>query len=154
LILKTLAVKNTYSIAPCQAPAGLGMDTAQRRIFIGCSNNKMMAIVNADTGTVRTTLPIGEDTDGSAFDPATGFAFASCRVGVLSIIHEDSPDKFSVVANVKSAPGAQTMALDPTTHYVYVVTADFGPAPAPTAQMPHPSHTILPGTFKLLVFGP
>jgi DNA-binding beta-propeller fold protein YncE len=151
--LKTLTLKHTYSIAPCQAPAGIGMDTAHRRIFIGCADNKMMVIVDADTGKVIATPEIGEDTDGTAFDPATGLAFASCRVGVLSIIQEDSPDKFTVIANVKSQAGAQTMALNPKTHIVYTVTADYGPPPEPTPQNPHPRNSILPGTFKLLVFG-
>jgi DNA-binding beta-propeller fold protein YncE len=150
---KTLTVKHTYSLAPCEAPAGIAMDTAHRRIFSGCADNKMIAITNADTGKVIATPPIGENTDASAFDAATGLAFASCREGVLTIIHEDSSDKFSVVANVKTEYGAQTMALDPKTHNVYTVTADFGPAPAPTAEEPHPKPAALQGTFRLLVFG-
>lgn len=151
---KTLTVKHTYSLAPCEAPSGIAMDTAHRRIFSGCGDNKMIAITNADTGKVIATLPIGENTDASAFDAATGLAFASCREGVITVIHEDSPDKFSVVANVKTEYGAQTMALDPKTHNIYTVTADFGPAPAPTTEEPHPKPAAKADTFRLLVFAP
>jgi hypothetical protein len=80
-------------------------------------------------------------------------AFASCREGVLTIIHEDSPDKYTNVANVKTEFGARTMALDPKTHHVFVVTADLKPAPAPTADNPHPRPQPVPGTFRILEYG-
>jgi len=150
---KTLIVSHRYPMAGCKGPSGIAMDTATRRIFSGCSDSNVMAITNADTGKQIAALPIGEDTDASAFDPATGFAFASCKEGVVTIIHEDSPDKFSVVGNVKTEYGAQTMALDPKTHNVYTVTADFGPAPAPTAEEPHPDPAAKADTFRLLVLG-
>ena len=128
------------------------MDRKNRRLFVGC-DNKMMAVVNADSGKIVATLPIGEGVDATAFDDETGFAFASCGEGVLTVVHEDSPDKFSVAENVKTQQGARTMALDPKTHNVYTVTANFGPPPAPTADNPHPRRPILPDTFVVLVLG-
>jgi hypothetical protein len=113
-----------------------------------------MAIVNADTGKVIATPTIAQDTDASRFDPETRLAFASCENGVLTIIHEDSADKFSVVANVKTQDGARTMELDPKTHHVFVVTADMGKAPPPTKEEPDPDRPIIPGTFVILELAP
>jgi DNA-binding beta-propeller fold protein YncE len=151
---KTLTVKHTYPLAGCKGPSGIGMDTATRRIFVGCSDSNVMAIVNADTGKEIATPPIAKDTDASRFDPETRLAFASCENGLLTIIHEDSADKFSVVANVKTQDGARTMELDPKTHHIFVVTADMGPAPPPTKEEPDPDRPIIPGTFVILELAP
>jgi len=147
-----LEVKSRWPLAPCQEPSGLAMDRKNRRLFSGC-DNKLMAVVDADSGKVITTLPIGEGVDATAFDEETGLAFASCGEGVLTVVHEESPNKFSVVENVKTQEGARTLALDPKTHNVFVVTAKFGPPPAPTPEQPHPRHTILPDSFVVLVVG-
>jgi YVTN family beta-propeller protein len=149
---KDLKVKSRWPLAPCQEPSGLALDAKNRRLFAGC-DNKMMAVVNADTGKVITTLPIGGGVDANAFDPETGFAFASCGEGVLTVAHEDSPDKFSIVQNVPTQKGARTMALDPKTHNVFLVTAKFGTPPAPTTDQPHPRPPILPESFVVLVVG-
>ncbi len=145
-----LAVKAIWPLAPCEEPSGLSIDRKNRRLFVGC-DNKMMAVVNADTGKVLTTLPIGEGVDATRFDDGTGLAFASCGEGVLTVVKEESPDKFSVVQNVPTQPGARTMALDSKTHDVYVVTAKFGPPPPATADNPHPRRSILPDSFVVLV---
>jgi DNA-binding beta-propeller fold protein YncE len=145
-----LAVKSTWPLAPCTEPSGLAMDKKSRRLFVGC-DNKMMAVVNADSGKVLATPAIGEGVDATAFDAETGLAFASCGEGVLSVIHEDTPDKFSMVENVPTQTGARTMALDSKTHNVYVVTAKFGPPPAATADNPHPRRSIVPDSFVVLV---
>jgi len=146
-----LAVKSTWPLTPCESPSGLSMDRKNRRLFVGCEN-KMMAVVNADTGKVLATPAIGEGVDATAFDDETGLAFASCgHDGVLTVVHEDSPDKFSVAENVSTQPGARTLALDSKTHNVFVVTAKFGPPPAPTADNPHPRRSILPDSFVVLV---
>ncbi|HVS87070.1 MAG TPA: hypothetical protein VHF01_02485 [Candidatus Acidoferrum sp.] len=150
---KAMTVKHTYPLAGCEAPSGIAMDTAHRRVFSGCSDSKKLAVTNADTGKVVAAPEIGEDTDASGFDPGTGLAFASCREGVLSIIHEDSPDKYTNVANVKTEYGARTMAVDTKTHHVFLVTADFKPAAAPTADNPHPRPQAVPGTFRILEYG-
>ena len=110
-----------------------------------------MVVVNADTGQVVTTLPTGAGTDAAGFDPETGYAFSSNGEGTLTVIHEDSPDKFSVVENVATQARARTMALDTKTHQVYLVTAEFGTAPAPTAQQPRPRPPMVPGSFTLLI---
>lgn len=147
-----LEVKARWPLAPCEEPSGLAIDRKNRRLFAGC-DNKVMAVVDADNGRVIATPPIGEGVDANGFDPDTGLAFASCGEGVLTVVKEESPNKFTVVENVQTQPGARTMALDEKTHNVVVVTAKFGPPPAPTADNPHPRRTILPDTFVVLVYG-
>jgi YVTN family beta-propeller protein len=147
-----LEVKSRWPLAPCEEPTGLSIDRKNRRLFAGC-DNKMMAVVDADSGKVIATPAIGEGVDATAFDPGTGLAFASCGEGVLTVVREESPSKFSVLETVKTQEGARTLALDDKTHQVYVVTAKFGPPPAPTADQPHPRHSILPDTFVVLVLG-
>ena len=145
-----LAVENHWSIAPGEEPSGLAIDRKHRRLFSVCSN-KLMVVVNADTGKVVTTLPIGTGPDAAGFDPGTDFVFSSNGEGTLTVIHEDSPDKFTVVENVTTQVRARTMTLDFKTHQVYLVTAEFGTAPAATAQQPRPRPPMLPGSFTLLV---
>jgi len=147
-----LEVKSRWPLAPCEEPSGLSIDRENRRLFAGC-DNKMMAVVDADSGKVLATPAIGDGVDATAFDPGTGLAFASCGEGVLTVVREESPNKFSVAENVKTQDGARTLALDDKTHQVFVVTAKFGPPPAPTADQPHPRHSILPDTFVVLVLG-
>ena len=144
-----LVVENRWKIAPGDEPSGLAIDRKHRRLFSVCSN-KLMVVVNADTGAVVTTLPIGQGTDAAGFDPETGFAFSSNGEGTLTVVHEDSPDKFSVVDTVPTQPRARTMAVDLKTHQVFTVSAEFGPAPAPTAQQQRPRPPMLPGTFTLI----
>src|SRR5271167_32131 len=148
-----LTVTARWSLAPCQEPSGLAIDAANHRLFAGC-DNKMIAVVNADTGKVIATPAIGDGVDANAFDPATGFVFSSNgESGTLTVIHEDSPDKFSVVENVPTQKSARTMTLDPKTHEVYTVAAEFGPRPAPSADNAHPRPPILPNSFVVLVYG-
>jgi YVTN family beta-propeller protein len=148
------ALKETHrwKIAGCESPSGLAMDKKNRRLFAGCDNKKM-AVMNADTGAVIATLPIGDGVDANAFDPETMLAFSSNGEGSLTVVHEDSPDKFTVAETVPTAKGARTMALDPETHKVYVVTAKFGPPPAPTAATPHPWPSVVPNTFEVIELG-
>ncbi len=144
-----LEVKSKWSLAPCESPSGLSMDRKNRRLFVGC-DNKMMAVVDADSGKVLATPAIGDGVDATAFDDETGLAFASCGEGVLTVVREESPEKFSVAENVPTQAGARTLALDSKTHNIYVVTAKFGPTPAATPENPHP-HNIVPDTFVVLV---
>jgi len=147
-----LEVKAKWPLAPCEEPTGLSMDRKNRRLFVGC-HNKMMAVVDADSGKVLATPAIGEGVDATAFDPETGLAFASCGEGVLTVVKEESPDKFTVAENVPTKRGARTLALDAKTHNVFVVTADFGPPPEPTADNPQPRPAMLPDSFVVLVVG-
>jgi len=119
-----LTVLHRWPLAPCTEPSGLAMDTQTRRLFVGC-DNKMMAVVNADTGKIITTLPSGEGTDASGFDPETKFAFTSNGDGTLTVVHEDSADKFSVVENVVTKKSARTMTVDLNTHNIFLPAADF-----------------------------
>ena len=145
----TLQVTARWPIAPGQEPTGLAMDQKNRRLFAVCGN-KLMVVVNADTGKVITSLPIGSGADAAAFDPGLSFAFASCGDGTLTIVHEDSPDQFSVVQTLATRRGARTMALDTRSHRIYLPTAQFGPTPAPTAENPRPRPQMIPGTFTIL----
>ncbi len=149
---KKAVVIKSWPLTPCEEPSGLAMDQKHRRLFAGCGN-KMMAIVNADTGKVVTTMPIGEGVDANGFDPETQLAFSSNgRDGNLTVVHEDSPDKFSVVENATTQKFARTMALDTTNHDVYEVTAEIEEAP-PAKEGERPRRTMKPGTFTLLVVG-
>lgn len=145
-----MKITQRWPLAPGQSPSGLAMDTANRILFSGC-HDKMMAIVNADTGKVIASPAIGQGVDATRFDPGTGYAFASNGDGTLTVIHEDSPTQFTVVDNVQTERGARTMALDPTTHEVFLVTAQFEPMPANAP--PHTRRKMVPGTFHVLVFG-
>ncbi|MBZ5609778.1 MAG: YncE family protein [Acidobacteriia bacterium] len=147
---KTLTVAHTWPLEPCDGPSGMAMDTKTRRIFSGCE--KMMSVLDADSGKVVTTMPICTGVDATAFDPGTGYIFHSCGDGTLSVIHEDSAAKFTKVEDVKTQRGARTMALDPTTHNVYLSIAEYGaPQAPPGGGRARPS--IVPGSFGLLEFG-
>jgi len=147
-----LEVKAKWPLAPCEEPSGLSIDRKNRRLFVGCGN-KMMAVVDADSGKVLATPAIGDGVDATTFDAETGLAFASCGAdGVLTVVREESPGKFTA-ENVPTQKGARTLALDAKTHNVFVVTAQFGPRPAPTADNPHPRPAILPDSFVVLVVG-
>jgi len=145
-------LKATWSVKPCEEPSGMAIDARSHRLFIGCSN-KLMAVINADTGKVVTTLPIGQGSDAIGFDPGTNLAFSSNGDGTLTIVHEDSPDTYTVVDNASTQAGARTLAVDSGTHNVYLVTAAFNitPTPVPSGQ---PRRTMIPGSFTLLVMSP
>ena len=147
-----LEVKAKWPLAPCTEPSGLAIDRKNRRLYVGC-DNKMMAVVDADSGKVLATPAIGDGVDATAFDADTGLAFASCgQDGVLTVVKEDSPGKFSA-ENIPTKKGARTLALDAKTHNVFVVSADFGPRPAANADNPRPRPPMLPDSFVVLVAG-
>ena len=149
---QNLKVTAQWPLAPCQEPSGLAIDVAHRRLFAGC-DNQMMAVVDADSGKVIATPTIGAGVDADAFDPGTGFAFASNgQSATLTVVHEDAPDKYSVVENVTTQRGARTMALDLKSHEVYLVTADFAPAPPAANENPRPRMMAVPGTFLVLIY--
>ena len=150
---RSLKVTRHWSIAPCQSPSGLAIDRQNHRLFSGCRNS-LMGVSDAQAGRLVTTVPIGRGVDACRFDAGSRLAFASNGDGTLTVIHEDAPDKYTVVANVTTKPGARTMELDEATHRLYTVSADFGPAPAPTPERPRTRPPVLPGTFALLVLEP
>jgi DNA-binding beta-propeller fold protein YncE len=147
-----MEVKANWPLAPCTEPSGLSIDRKKRRLFVGC-DNKMMAVVDADSGKVLATPAIGDGVDATTFDAETGLAFASCGGdGVLTVVKEESPGKFTV-ENVPTQKGARTLALDAKTHNVFVVTAQFGARPDPTTDNPHPRPPMVPDSFVVLVVG-
>jgi YVTN family beta-propeller protein len=147
----TMKIIHRWPLAPGTSPSGLAIDREHHILFSGC-RNKYMVIMNADSGKVIATEPIGGGVDATRFDPGTGYAFASNGMsGNLTVVHEDSPTKFHVVENVPTELGARTMALDPTTHTVFVVTAKLERIPN---LKPHTRpFRMVPGTFHLLIYG-
>lgn len=139
---------NAWPLAPCHEPSALAFDIEHHRLFAGC-DDKVMAVVDSDSGRVITTVPIGDGVDAGAFNPKTQEVFMSCGEGVLTVMHEDTPDKYTVRQNVPTVKGARTMALDKDNDIVYLVTAQ-REATAPAGQRP----AIVPGTFELIVVKP
>ncbi|MGH7939475.1 MAG: YncE family protein [Limisphaerales bacterium] len=149
----THTVVTNWPIAPGESASGMAMDVKNHRLFIGCHNG-MMVMMDSRDGRVVATVPIGEGVDADAFDPRTKLAFASCGDGTTTIAHEDSPDKLTVVQKLQTERGARTMALDPKTHNIYLVTADFeAPTHPPRAGERRHRPRIVPGTLRVLVYG-
>ena len=142
---QALQVLHRWPLSPCTEPSGLSMDLKNRRLFAGC-DNKMMAVVDADTGKVIATPAIGAGVDATAYDPGTGYALASNGEGTLTVVKQDGPDKYSVMENVPTKTGARTMGLDLKTHQVVLPTADMIP-PKEGERRP----TMKPGTFVLVI---
>lgn len=137
-----LVVKSRWKLAGCEEPTGLAIDRKNRRLFAGCGGNKKMAIVDADSGKVIAMPDIGDGCDATAFDAEQKLAFASAGDGTITVIREDSPDKFSVAETAKTQERARTMALDPKTHNLFTVTAKV-----------LPERKVEPDTFVVLVVG-
>ncbi len=149
----TLKVTATWPLEGCEEPSGLALDAAHHRLFSVCSNN-VMEIVDSKSGHIVSHVPIGSGVDAAAFDNSAQLAFASGGDGTLTVVKEESPNKFSVVETVKTKSGARTMTLDERTHRLYLATAQRGAAPAPTTEQPHPRPAIVPDTFEVLVLEP
>src|SRR6267143_2854138 len=134
---RTLKIKARWPVAPAGAPVAITMDRKNRVLFIGCRNPRMLVVMDADTGKIiGDAFPIGDRVDANIYDPETGLLASATREGTLHIFHLDSPAKLSVVETVKTEFGAKTMGLDSKTHNLYLTTADFRPAAAPTDKQP------------------
>jgi DNA-binding beta-propeller fold protein YncE len=149
----TLKIKSRWPLAPAGAPTALAMDVQHHRLFSAGRNPQMMVVLDSDSGKVLQSFPISAGVDAAAYDAETGMVFVSTRDGIVHVFHEDSPDKFSEAETIKTEFGAKTMGLDTKTHNLFLDTADFGPAPAPTADRPHPNRAPIQGTFHVLVYG-
>src|SRR5215468_12576123 len=152
---KTATVSRRWSTEPCKQPVSMAIDTGHHRLFSGCRSG-LLAVSDYQSGKTITTLQIGMGVDGAGYHPTTADVFATNADGTLTVIHQDSPDKYTVVENVTTPMGSRNMGLDPKTHRIYVAAATFAPPPAPAAGAPRgrggrPS--VVPGTFKLLVIG-
>jgi DNA-binding beta-propeller fold protein YncE len=149
---RNLQVKSHWPIAPAGAPAPIAMDREHRRLFVAGREPAMMVVMDADNGKVIQSFPISNGADAEVYDQKTGLIFVSTREGWVHIFHEDSPDHYTEAGKVKTEFGAKTMAYDSDRQNIFVDTAEFEKAPAPTNENPHPRPKALPGTFHLLVY--
>jgi YVTN family beta-propeller protein len=145
---RDLKVLERWPIAPAKTPVSMAIDAKNHRLFVGC-RSKSLLVLDTETGKVVATVPIGERVDASAFDPEAKLVFSSCGDGTVSVVRQDSPDKYTAVGTIKTRTGSKTMALDPKTHRLFVPAAEFKP---PTGGRGRP--TIVPGSFVVLVYGP
>jgi len=146
----TLQVVSRWPLKPGEEPSGLAMDQEHRRLFSGCANQKLI-VVDADNGRIVRTLPIGKNVDAVAFDSKRQLIFSSNGDGTLTVIQEKDPNHYKVVQTVPTQLGARTVALDEASGRLFLPAAEFGPAPPPTADHPHPRGSVKPGTFVILV---
>ena len=144
---KTFKVLNHWSIAPAEGPTGLAYDKLTKRLFAGC--DKMLAVIDATTGKVIATPVIGDGCDGVAFDAGTKNIYTSNGNGTITVIHEESADKFTVVENIVTKRGARTITIDKTTGLLYLPAAEFDPKEVDQRGRPK----MMPGTFQVLVVG-
>jgi hypothetical protein len=151
---RSMRVEKICPIAPGAGPSAMAIDTGAHRLFIGC-HNKMMVVMDAITGKVIATPPIGEDVDAAVFDPVTQRAFSSNGDGTITVIQQNEKgNAYTVLENIVTQRGARTMALNPKTHNLYLPDAEFDTAPAPTADKPHPRAPVKPGSFMVLEVAP
>jgi DNA-binding beta-propeller fold protein YncE len=150
---KAHKVLTTWPTAPGEEPSGMAFDSQHRRLFVGCGN-KTLLMMNSANGKVVASVPIGQGVDATKFDSETQLVFCSCGDGTVTIAHEDSPDTLTVVQTLKTEPRAKTMALDPKTHKIYVASAKFGAASEQPSGGKKGRPSVVPDTFKVLVYGP
>ena len=130
----------------------MAIDLEHHRLFLGCGN-KLMVMLDSTSGKVVASVPIGRGVDANAFDPGTQLAFSSCGDGTVTIAREETPDKLTVVQTLTTEPRARTMTFDPVTHKIYLASGKFEPAPAPAPGAPRQWPKMVPGSFKILVYG-
>ncbi len=141
----TLKVEATWSVAPGEEPSGLALDNVNHRLYSVCSN-KLMTVTDANTGKLITTVPIGDGCDGVAIDPGTKRIFSSNGEGNITVVQQESADKYNVVETFVTQRGARTIALDKTTHHLYVSTGEYEPGEG--------RRPVKPGTFVVLDIEP
>ncbi len=149
----TLAIEHKWSVAPGEEPSGLAIDNESHHLFVVC-HNKLLVVVDAQTGRVISTHPIGSGVDGVSFDAGKKRVYASNGEGTVTVVQRDGAGKYSVVENVATQRGARTIAVNTKTHRLYLPTAEYAPAPPPTAANPKPRPTVKPGTFTILEIAP
>lgn len=146
-------VIHLWPIAPGENATGMAFDPDHHRLFLGCGGNNLMVMMDSTDGKVVASVPIGAGVDANAFDAGTQLAFSSNGEGNVTIAHEDSPDKLTVVQTLTTQRGARTMALDSKTHRIYLATAEYEPAAKPETDAPRQRPKMIPGSFKILVYG-
>jgi YVTN family beta-propeller protein len=151
---KTNKVTATWKLEDCEEPSGLALDVKHQRLFSTCQNGKM-AVTDAHNGKHVASVAIGKGPDGAGFDAERGLIFSSNgEDGTLTVVHEDTADRYRVLANVVTKQSARTMALDPGSHRIYTVAAEFGPPPAVTKDQPRPRPPVLEGSFNVIEIAP
>jgi YVTN family beta-propeller protein len=150
---KRLAVIATWPLPGCARPTGLALDRVHQRLFSVC-DAKVMAVTDASSGRHVADVPIGEHPDAAAYDPGLGFAFSANGDGTLTVVEQLDADHYRIAASLPTQRSARTLALDPRSHRIYLVAAEFGPAPAVTAATPRPRPPVLPESFTILVAAP
>jgi DNA-binding beta-propeller fold protein YncE len=153
---RKLMLEGTWPTAPCKEPTSMAIDTRNNRLFIGCrGDSPMMIVMDSNNGKMITSLPIGHGNDAAAFDAEKQLIFFSNGGdGTITVIQEQSPDKYAVIDTVKTEPGARTMTLDTKSHKLFLITADRTAAPAVAGQPAPRQQRQVPGTFRVLVVGP
>jgi YVTN family beta-propeller protein len=152
---RKLMVTRSYDVSgACFEPAGLAIDGATDRLFVSCHNTTMTVVDAYFGGRILSGLPIGRGTDAAVYDNGAKLAFSSNGDGTLTVIGLDSAGNYAVQQTVATMPGARTMALDPVSHILYLVSAEFEPAAAETGQQAAGRPRFKPGTFTLLVIAP
>ncbi|RFB79799.1 YncE family protein [Methylovirgula sp. 4M-Z18] len=150
---QTLKVTSEWAIGGgCEDPTPLAIDTKHRHLYVGCRSG-VLAVLSADDGSLLASLPIGKGTDAIVFDPSADLAFISCGDGTVSVVRQDAAGKFEIAQVIKTAPGARTLALDPSTHRLYLPVSDQGPMLPKTEELPS-RPAIVPETFRLLTVDP
>jgi DNA-binding beta-propeller fold protein YncE len=147
-------IKATWAVPGCSNPTGLAIDAANHRLFSVCEN-QVMAVTDSVSGKQVARVTIGDGPDAAVFDRDLGFVFSSNGAdGTLTVIHQETPDQYRVIATVQTQKSARTMALDPATHRIFLSAARLGGTPPPTPDQPHPRPAIVPDTFVILVAEP
>jgi DNA-binding beta-propeller fold protein YncE len=149
---KSLEVKKRFPIGVAKVPTGLAYDAKTNRLFIGCRNEPKMVVMDAKTGKVINSYPIGAGVDYAGFDPGAHLIFFSCGVGTLNIYREKSADVYEDAGTVKTQPSAKTMAFDPKTKKIFLPAAEYTETP-PAQPGGRPTRTMKPGSFVVLVVG-
>jgi YVTN family beta-propeller protein len=150
--VNTLKVEQTWPIAPGESPSGLAIDLKNHRLFSVCEN-KLMVVIDYESGKIVTTLKIGGGVDGVSFDPGLKRVYSSNGEGTMTVVQEKDANTFTILENFPTQKGARTITLNPKTHKIYLPTAEYNEAPAPTAQNPRPRASVKPGTFTILEVG-
>ncbi len=149
---KSLEVKQRFPIGVAKTPTGLAYDAKTNRLFIGCRNEPKMVVMDAATGKVINSFPIGAGVDYAGFDPDAHLIFFSCGDGNLSIYREKSADVYEDAGAVKTQPSAKTMAFDPKTKKIFLPAAEYSEGP-PAQPGGRPTRTMKPGSFVIVVVG-
>jgi len=144
---KTMEVIHRWKLAPCESPSGIAIDKLRGRLFAACEN-EMLAVMDAKTGKLITTIPTGKGADGAAYDPVTRNVFVPLGEGLIEVIQQSNGDQYKLLTRLPTKFGARTIEIDPAAHRIFTVTADLTPDPGK-----HPPYKMTPGTFRLLVFG-